>query len=149
MANLDMNAVRTLLETGVPFAKKTGALVDELSPTKVRLKLPLDPTNMSPMGTVHAGALFTVAETAAAAIGITALGPTVMFIAKSVEVKFRRPARGDVFAVAQLTPLDAQRMVDAAHKDGKTDAVISVEVLDVGGEVVTTAAVTFSVRRLG
>ena len=72
-----------------------------------------------------------------------------MFIGKRVEIQFKRPGKGDVTATAQLTPVDAQRIIDAALRDGKIDAPMSVDVVDASGEPVATAAVTLSVRRLG
>lgn len=145
---MDTGAVRNLIEELIPFVKKTGVVVDELSPTKVRLRLPHDPTNLNPMGILHAGATFTLAETAAAALCVMAL-PNVTFIGKGVDIRFKRPGRTDVFGVAQLTPVDAQKIVDAAQRDGKVDAPIVVEVIDASGEMVATATVTMSVRRLG
>jgi uncharacterized protein (TIGR00369 family) len=145
---MDPGAVKNLIENLIPFVKKTGVVVDELSPTKVKLRLPLDPSNLNPMGILHAGPVFTVAETAAAALCVMSLAG-VSFIAKGVDIKFKRPGRGDVFGVAQLTPVDAQRIVDAAQRDGKVDAPIQVEVLDTTGEMVSSATVTMSVRRLG
>jgi hypothetical protein len=72
----------------------------------------------------------------------------VMFIGKSAEIKFKRPGKGDVLAVAQLTPVDAQRILDGAQRDGKLDAPILVEVSDTSGEPVAQATVTMSVRRI-
>jgi uncharacterized protein (TIGR00369 family) len=133
----------------IPFVKKTGVRVDELSATKVKLKLPHDATNLNPMGILHAGATFTLAETAAAALAVMALGQGVMFLGKRVDIQFKRPGKGDVTATAQLTPIDAQRIVDGAKRDGKIDAPITVDVVDASGEPVATATVTLSVRRLG
>ena len=145
---MDSGAVKNLIENLIPFVKKTGVVVDELSATKVKLRLPLDPSNLNPMGMLHAGATFTLAETAAAALCVMAL-PNVTFIGKGVDIKFKRPGRADAFAVAQITPDDAQRIIDSAHRDGKIDAPIAVEVMDPTGELIAGATVTMSVRRLG
>jgi uncharacterized protein (TIGR00369 family) len=144
---MDSGAVKNLVENLIPFVKKTGVVADELSPTKVKLRLPHDPTNLNPMGILHAGATFTLAETAAAALCVMAL-PGVMFIGKGVDIRFTRPGRGDVVAVTQLTPVDAQKIIDGAQRDGKVDAPILVEVLDAGGDKVAAATVTMSVRRM-
>jgi uncharacterized protein (TIGR00369 family) len=146
---MEPSAVRNLVEELIPFVKKTGVRVDELSATKVKLKLPHDASNLNPMGILHAGATFTLAETAAAALAVMALGQGVMFLGKRVDIQFKRPGKGDVTATAQLTPIDAQRIVDGAKRDGKIDAPITVDVVDASGEPVATATVTLSVRRLG
>jgi uncharacterized protein (TIGR00369 family) len=146
---MDASGVKNLVEQLIPFVKKTGVVADELSATKVRLRLPHDPTNLNPMGILHAGATFTLAETTAAALCVMALGREAMFIGKRVDIQFKRPGKGDVTATAQLTPVDAQRILDGVQRDGKTDAPIVVEVVDGAGEPVAAATVTMSVRRLG
>ncbi len=146
---MDASAVRNLVEELIPFVKKVGVRVEEATPTKVRLKLPHDPSNLNPMGILHAGATFTLAETCAAAICVTAFGGRAMFIGKAVEIKFKRPGKGDVLATAQLTPADAQRILDGVQRDGKLDAPIAVEVTDAAGEPVASATVTMSVRKTG
>lgn len=146
---MDAASVKNLVEQLIPFVKKTGVLADELSATKVKLRLPHDPSNLNPMGILHAGATFTLAETAAAAICVMAFGQRAMFIGKRVDIAFKRPGKGDVFATSQLTPVDAQKILDEVARLGKTDAPIVVDVADGTGEPVAQATVTMSVRKLG
>jgi len=146
---MDASAVKNLVEEMIPFVKKVGVRVGDATATKVRLELPHDASNLNPMGILHAGATFTLAETCAAAICLTAFGGRAMFIGKAVDIRFRRPGKGDLVAVAQLTPADAQRILDGVARDGKLDAPITVEVTDPAGEPVATATVTMSIRKVG
>ena len=145
---MDAASVRNLVEQLIPFVKKTGVVADELTATKVRLRLPHDPSNLNPMGILHAGATFTLAETAAAAICVMAFGQRAMFIGKRVDIAFKRPGKGDVLATTQLTPVDAQKILDEVARLGKTDAPIVVDVADASGEPVAQATVTMSVRKM-
>jgi uncharacterized protein (TIGR00369 family) len=145
---MDASSVKNLVEQLIPYVKKTGVVAEELTATKVKLRLPFEATNLNPMGILHAGATFTLAETAAAALCLMALGQQAIFIGKRVDIAFKRPGKGEVSAVAQLTPLDAQRILDGVKRDGKTDAPITVDVVDAAGETVATATVTMSVRRM-
>jgi uncharacterized protein (TIGR00369 family) len=145
---MDAAAVKNLVEQLIPFVKKTGVVADELSATKVKLRLPLDASNLNPMGILHAGATFTLAETAAAALCVMAFGQRAMFIGKRVDIAFKRPGKGDVLATAQLTPVDVQRIMDEVGRNGKTDAPITVDVVDGSGEPVAQATVTMSVRKM-
>jgi uncharacterized protein (TIGR00369 family) len=145
---MDPAVVRTLIEEQIPFVKKTGVIVEELAATRVKLRLPLDGSNLNPMGILHAGATFTLAETCAAALCLMAFQSKVMFIGKAVEIRFKRPGKSDAVAVAQLTPVDAQRILDGVQRDGKIDAPIVVDVSDLAGEPIAQATVTMSVRRL-
>jgi len=146
---MDAASVKNLVEQLIPFVKKTGVVADELSTTKVKLRLPHDTSNLNPMGILHAGASFTLAETAAAAMCVMAFGQRAMFIGKRVDIAFKRPGKGDVFATTQLTPVDAQKILDEVARVGKTDAPIIVDVVDGAGEPVAQATVTMSVRRMG
>jgi len=140
--------VKNIVEQLIPFVKKTGVVADELSATKVKLRLPSDASNMNPMGMLHAGATFTLAETTAAALCLMVFHPHAVFIGKKVDIAFRRPGRGDIVSTAQLTPVDAQRILDEVKLKGKTDAAFAVDVVDATGEPVATATVTMSVRKL-
>ena len=117
---MDAASVKNLVEQLIPFVKKTGVVADELTATKVKLHLPHDRTNLNPMGILHAGATFTLAETAAAAMCVMAFGQRAMFLGKRVDIAFKRPGKGDVFATTQLTPVDAQRILDEAAQ-GRQD----------------------------
>jgi uncharacterized protein (TIGR00369 family) len=145
---MDAESVKNLVEQLIPFVKKTGVVTDELSATKVKLRLPHDASNLNPLGILHAGASFTLAETAAAALCVMAFGGRAMFIGKRVEIAFKRPGKGDVFATSQLTPLETQRILDEVARVGKTDAPIVVDVVDAAGEPVAQATVTMSVRKM-
>ena len=144
---MDAAAVKNLVEQLIPFVKKTGVVAEELTATKVKLRLPHDPSNLNPMGILHAGATFTLAETAAAALCVMAFGERAMFLGKRVDIAFKRPGKSDVVATSQLTPVDAQKILDEVGKMGKTDAPIVVDVTDAAGEPVAQATVTMSVRR--
>ena len=145
---MDAAAVKNLVEQLIPFVKKTGVVAEELTATKVKLRLPHDPSNLNPMGILHAGATFTLAETAAAAMCVMAFGQRAMFIGKRVDIAFKRPGKGDVLATTQLTPVDAQKILDEVARMGKTDAPIVVDVADASGEPVAQATVTMSVRKI-
>ena len=145
---MDSGAVKNLIENLIPFVQKTGVLVDDLSATKVKLRLPHDETNLNPMGILHAGATFTLAETAAAALCVMAFGQRAMFLGKKVDIAFKRAGKGDVVATAQLTPVDAQRILDEVARLGKTDAPLVVDVVDASNEPVAQATVTMSVRKI-
>ena len=107
---MDASSVKNLVEKLIPYVKKTGVVADELTATKVKLRLPHDPSNLNPMGILHAGATFTLAETAAAALCLMALGQQAMFIGKGVDIAFKRPGKGEVLGGGAA---DARR--HAAH----------------------------------
>ena len=87
------------------------------------------------LGTLHAGALFTLADAAsgAAIVGLYAseLGRTRMVVSKS-EVTFSRPARGTLTAVA--TAEEERSAVDERlSRDGRAELLVDVRICDDSG----------------
>ena len=166
---MDASSVKNLVEQLIPFVKKTGVVADELSATKVKLRLPHDPTNLNPMGILHAGA------------EVGSATPADLFKrgAGLVEKHAARDPRGALAildAVARTAPDHAraaglrrdllERIVVADPNDldavsnlavvceeqgdlKKCAALLQPHAVDGAGEPVAAATVTMSVRRMG
>lgn len=141
--------VKHLVDEGVPFAKKVGVCLEDASPADARVRLPLSDTNLGRQGSVHIGALSTVAEAAAAALVLVAYDRArITFHCKAVELRHRRAARTDLWAKAELLHEARVSAEERASTEGKADVQILVEIVDPGGERVAEAVVTLSLRRL-
>lgn len=99
--------------------------------SQVRVRMPASPDNRNIAGSLHASALFCVAETAA---GVAAwcieADPATMVYVRSVKVEYPARATGDVTAeaaVVSLTGNDAEVIVSVSDSDGRVvlDAVFS------------------------
>lgn len=127
---------------GLPFNQRIG-LVAEASG---ELALPDDATLHNHVGTVHAGALFTLGEAASGipiAEFVTKLG--AMPIAKSASIAYRRPASGAIRAKGSIAEeLDA--IAARLRSDGKTVVEVNVSLTDAAGTEVATMAVTWHLR---
>lgn len=140
---------RDRVEVGVPFVRKTGVVTEDVSVRDARLRLPLDPDNLNAQGTVHVGAIATLAEAAASAVVGLAFDPArFTFICKAVELRYRRAGRTDLWAKAQLGHEAQTGAEERAWTEGKADLPVLIEVVDQGGERVAEASVTLSLRRL-
>jgi uncharacterized protein (TIGR00369 family) len=147
---MDASSVKNLVENLIPYVKKTGVVARSLEPGQVSLALPHDATNLNPMGIVHAGASFTLAETTAAALCVMSFDVSKMtFIGKQVDIRFRRPGKGELVSRAALSAADVLSATARALEVGKHDVPITVEVTDSAGEPVATATVTMALRKLG
>ncbi len=147
---MDASSVKNLVENLIPFVKKTGVVARTLEPGKVSLGLPHDAANLNPMGIVHAGASFTLAETTAAALCVMSFDVgKLTFIGKQVDIRFRRPGKGELVSSAAISPDDLAAAAAKTAELGKHDVPITVEVTDVAGEPVATAVVTMALRRIG
>lgn len=143
--------VQELVSQQIPFAQKLGLVLEDItpSPSGVQVRLPCGPTLGNHGGTVHPGAQFTAAETAALAAGLLFLnGLAVTCHSKGCELRFRRTAAGDLWASAQLPVGDPSEFSRRLVAEGKVDLPILVEVLDASKERVAEGTVTLALRRL-
>jgi acyl-coenzyme A thioesterase PaaI-like protein len=127
---------------GLPFTKRIGVLAEETG----QLALADDPTLQNHVGTMHAGALFTLGEAAsgvAIAEVVTALG--TMPVAKSASIAYRRPAKGRIRAAGKIDEeIEAVRARLVAA--GKTVLDVKVSLTDDGGTEVAEMTVTWHLR---
>jgi thioesterase domain-containing protein len=125
----------------VPFIRHLGVQVEDYSPGRVVLSLATEPTAANHVGTMHAGALFALAEVAASAACAThedLLG--LRLRARGAEVRYRQSAGGQVTAHAEITDEMAASVLEGLAAGGKAELVVPVEILD--GRGATVARVT-------
>ena len=101
------------------------------------------------LNTVHAGALFTLGEIAAARAVVTALGDDIArltALTRRAEIRYLKPAQGAIEARATLgtTRDDILRAVEA---EGRTRASVEVKLTDAAGVVVAEMEVDWHIAR--
>lgn len=141
--------IKDLIAARIPMASTLHLEVDEVSQSAARLLLRHEPGLLSHTGTLHAGAQTTAAETAAIAVGLAALPHVeVTCQSKSIELRFRKPARADLWASAQLSPESTDGLEARLTAEGKVDLAVLVELADSAGERIAEGTVTVTLRRL-
>ncbi len=102
----DFDAIRGLMPELVPFVKTLGIEYLELDADRAVLALRDEPTFHNHVGGLHAGAMFTLAETASGALVIgnfeDLIQQGVTPLAASAEISYTRLAQGPVTATATL-----------------------------------------------
>jgi len=102
----DFDAMRALLPELLPAVKTLGIDYDALDATTAVCSLRDDPALHNHVGGLHAGIMFTLAETASGAIVMACFEDLVHSghtpLAASAEIAFTRLARGRVTATATL-----------------------------------------------
>lgn len=96
-------------------------------------------TNGNHLGSMYAGTLFAMAEMMGGAI----LFPSVDFevylpTVKDLAIRYRRPARSDITAVATLDPETLSRIRDEAREHGRSEYRVDATLADTSGNVVAT-----------
>jgi len=144
----DFDAIAQGMTQAVPFAGHLGIEVTHMAPGEAVASLPQRAELNNHVGSQHAGALFTAAETASGAAFVGAFVERmadVTPLARSAEISYEKIARGPIEARARLAmpAADALATLDA---EGKVEFPCEIELFDGEGTRVATATVNWHVR---
>lgn len=137
-----------ILPNLVPFVGTVGIQVDTIEPGSATATLPYRNEVGNHMGTAHAGAVYSLGETAAGGVLLSVFADQMSsaYIAlKSAHVKHHKARPGDVVAQAKLVG-DAAAMRAAYDADGKADFDVHVD-LNVGDTRIAEVLYTWAVRK--
>jgi acyl-coenzyme A thioesterase PaaI-like protein len=136
------------IEKGIPFAGRTEVKVLELEPGYVKMMMPLEP-NINHVGTMYAGALFTLAELPGGAIFLSTFDANQFFpLIKGMEIKFLKPAATDITVEVRLDSDEAAKIQEKANELGKADYDWECELKDANGQVVAVSSNRYQLRRM-
>jgi len=144
----DFDAIAKGMSMAVPFVGHLGLEIASMGPGESVVVLPERPELTNHVGTQHAGALFTVAETASGAAFVGAFAERmgdVVPLARSAEIDYELPARGRVTANARLG-IDQGEALETLDAEGKVEFPCEVEIFAGDGTRVATATVRWHVR---
>lgn len=118
-------------------------------PGRVVVAQPDRPDLHNYFGTVHAGAIYTLAETAAGVAADGLARPLGGFILLGgAEVRYTRRAEGALEAEAQLDPgIDRAALARDFTASGRAKLSIAVTIRDPGGSAVFEGAFHYAMRR--
>jgi thioesterase domain-containing protein len=130
----------------LPFAERTGIRIDVAERGRVRLTMPIEP-NVNHVGTMYAGALFTLAEIPGGTMSATTFDPERFFpIVKDIQIRFTRPAVTDISVEVSLTEEEIDALLTEAEEKGKADYSWECELTDTNGTVVAVSKNVYQIR---
>lgn len=144
----DFDLIAKGMTQAVPFAGYLGLEVTRIGEGEAVARLPERAELTNHVGSQHAGALFTVAETASGAAFVGALAERlgdVTPLARSAEISYERIARGPIEATAKLD-IAKEEALATLDSEGKVEFACKVEMVDGEGERVAVATVNWHVR---
>ncbi|MEZ4318730.1 MAG: DUF4442 domain-containing protein [Myxococcota bacterium] len=145
---MNAQAIKQMLSTIVPFVKTVGLTIDDVGEGTAVASLASRTEVHNHLGTVHAGALYTVGESASGAVVLGLfmdLLPGRAFIAlQSATVKHTKARAGDLVATATLVG-NAAEVRAGFDADGKADFDVDV-VFAVDGTEVANVTYRWSAR---
>lgn len=144
----DFEAIAQGLTQAVPFAGHLGLEITEVGAGEATVRLPERPELCNHVGSQHAGALYTAAETASGAAFVGAFAERmgdVTPLARSAEIDYVKIAKGPIEARAKLG-VPAAEALATLDAEGKVEFPCEVELVDGGGAPVANATVRWYVR---
>ncbi len=144
----DFDTIAEGLRQAVPFVRTLGLEFAELSADRAVLRLPDDPAVHNHVGGPHAGAMFTLGESATGAIVLGSFADLLAThtpLAHGAQIRYRALARGPVTAEATLaTPADQVRATLAAENKARFD--VAVVLRDANGATTAEMTVTWALH---
>ena len=144
----DFDAIAQGMTQAVPFAGHLGLEVTSIAEGEAVVVLPERAELTNHVGSQHAGALFTVAETASGAAFVGAFAERmgeVTPLARSAEIAYEKIAKGPIEATAKLG-VPAAEALATLDSEGKVEFPCEIELADGAGTRVATATVHWHVR---
>ena len=144
----DFDLIAKGMSQAVPFVGYLGVEVTSITEGEATAILPERSELFNHVGSQHAGALFTVAETASGAAFVGAFAERmadVTPLARSAEISYEKIANGEITATARLAADTAQTLA-TLDAEGKVEFRCEVELTDKDGQRVASAAVDWHVR---
>jgi len=148
-----MNArdmVKASMVNMVPFARELGVELTEVGDGSAAGKLALNDGIKNHIGTMHAGAMFTLGETVSGGASSGAFAEQLMGIrplAAQATIRYMKVAKGDLTATARTSD-SGDVLRDRLAADGKVMFTVSVAIMDETGEEVAAMSVDWSVKKL-
>lgn len=143
---LPVEIARQLTEQQIAFVRRSGLQAEVLEPGFVRLCMPLE-GNQNHIGSMYAGALFTLAEIPGGALFLTSFDVQRFYpIVKELNLRFRRPANGDIRVEARLSAQEIDDLQARAASEGKAEYLLELQLTGVDGEVVAESRGLYQLR---
>jgi len=144
----DFDLIAKGMGQAVPFAGHLNLEITSVAEGEATVVLPERPELVNHVGSQHAGALFTVAETASGAAFVGAFAERmgdVTPLARSAEINYEKIASGPITAQARLAVPVAEALA-TLDSEGKVEFPCEIELSDGDGTRVATATVRWHVR---
>ncbi len=138
---------KLLLEKGIGFVRRTGFRARVLERGHVVCEMPLK-GNVNHIGTMYAGALFTLAEVPGGALYLTTFDTRKFIpIVTEMSLRFLKPAKGTISFEISMTDERIAQLEAEAEANGKAVFELQGELKNTAGEVVATSHGVYQLRR--
>lgn len=146
--DLTPEGLNRLFHELVPFLAKTGIRVEAVQRGYVKMSLPLQ-GNENHMGTMYAGALFTLGEIPGGGLFMATFdsGKYILLLTE-MTIRFWKKADTDVFVEASLEESEIARMERELEQSGRADYSLENRIVDARGNVVAVCSGQYQLRKV-
>lgn len=145
---LTADQMRTFIEKPFAFIERIGLKALVLERGRVRLAVPLA-GNVNHIGSMYAGALFTLAEVPGGALYLTSFDTDRFYpVVKEMTIRFLKPALTEATVEIGLDEAAIAGIEAEASRHGKADYILESEIRDQAGQVVAASRGIYQLRTL-
>lgn len=138
--------IKKISRFAIPFVRRSGVRVLELESGRVVCEMPLK-GNVNHIGTMYAGALFTLAEFPGGPLMLGTFGMSRFIpIVTSLDMAFLKAAKSNVRITLEMPSKDAQRIEAETLEHGKAEFVLEGDLIDEQGDVVARSLARYQMR---
>ena len=137
------------MNQALPFTRHIGVSVTKIANGSGETELPQAPHTLNHVGSQHAGALFTLGETASGAAMTGAFAPVILNVvplASGATIRYTKIAKGTVTASATTSEPGAD-LLARLEAEGVATFTVDVTLSDEAGDTVATMTVDWNVRK--
>ncbi|MBV8604835.1 MAG: PaaI family thioesterase [Pelomonas sp.] len=144
-----LEPLRAVVEKSIPFVAHSGVVVEVLARGHARMRMPLEP-NRNHVGSMYAGALFTLAELSGGAIFLSSFDRQRFYpVVRDMSIRFRRPATSDIWVEVRVDEEVVRKVQAEAEAAGKADYEWECELKGADGTVVAITKNSYQLRKVG
>ena len=143
---MDLELAKKMLEGGIKFVANSGLRVVELRRGYVKCLMPFA-GNGNHIGTMYAGALFTLAEIPGGALFLSSFDAAKFYpIVKELDLRFLKPVKGDVTVEISLDDIHIASLSAQAAEKGKAEFILEGQLKTTDGTIVAESRGVYQVR---
>lgn len=139
-------SVNKLVGVAIPFAARNHFEVTELGNGYLKCRIPLK-GNKNHIGTMYAGALFTLAELPGGILSIFNFDSSYYPILKELKMTYLKVAKTDVTVEFSLSKSEITRLEKEAQEKGKSPFILYGKLKDTEGNIVAESEAHYQVRK--
>lgn len=145
---MDLDLARKMLESGIKFVANSGLRVVELRRGYIRCEMPFA-GNGNHIGTMYAGALFTLAEIPGGGLFLSSFDAQRYFpIVKELTMRFLKPGKGDISIELSIDEARIAALTAEAEAQGKAEFVLEGELKAADGSIVASSRGVYQIRSI-